>query len=216
MKRQSVRIVRIRMMDAAVGDVVNRKPESEKGWFEVVSVDTLFDGQRQLTDSTAQVSIAGWDFDLVGLQVAEQIEVGSQRPSPEPAEPDEPETESETELEPELEEPGESPPPESGTVATPAVFLPEPEVEPEVGSVSSAAPEPGSEPAPAAEPKRAMFVAQADPAPDPVAETQPVAEPQLAVEPRPAEPKLASESFPGSDKSPVMAPGAGPSLPTRR
>lgn len=61
-------------MDAQVGDIVNRNPDAEKGWFEVADISTLFNGDLQLADVSTYVTITGRDNDLIGVQFAQVID----------------------------------------------------------------------------------------------------------------------------------------------
>ena len=83
-KRNFVKIARIRIEDVQIGDVVNRDPEKEVGWFEVERISTLFNGELQLADRTSLITISGPFFTLVGVQFVSEAEVPNQPPSPLP------------------------------------------------------------------------------------------------------------------------------------
>ncbi len=76
MHRRIIKTAKVRLVDAQVGDIVNRNPDAEKGWFQVCEVKTLFNGDLQLADETSYVTITGGDNDLIGVQFAQLIEIG--------------------------------------------------------------------------------------------------------------------------------------------
>ncbi len=85
MKRNFVKIARMRIEDVEIGDVVNRDPEKEVGWFEVERISVLFNGEIQLADRTSLITISGPYFTLVGVQFVAEAEVPTQPPSPLPS-----------------------------------------------------------------------------------------------------------------------------------
>lgn len=74
-KRRVISVIQSRMEDVAVGDVVNRNPDAQKGWFRVVEISTLFNGELQLSDETELVTIAATNMDIVGVQVFDEVEI---------------------------------------------------------------------------------------------------------------------------------------------
>ncbi len=72
-KRRSVKSIKSRLEDVEVGDVVNRQPDAEMGWFKVHEISTLFNGHLQLADETEQLTVSGTNMDMVGLQLLEEI-----------------------------------------------------------------------------------------------------------------------------------------------
>lgn len=68
-------VIKSRLEDIEVGDVVNRSPEAELGWFTVDAITTLFNGHLQLADVTEQLTVSGDHKDMVGLQLVEEIEL---------------------------------------------------------------------------------------------------------------------------------------------
>lgn len=74
MQRRIIKTAKVRIVDSQVGDIVNRNPDAEKGWFEVAEINTLFNGDLQLVDETSYVTITGGDNDLIGVQFAQLIE----------------------------------------------------------------------------------------------------------------------------------------------
>ncbi len=82
-KRRLIKVVKIRLADAKVGDVVNRDASSDEGWFEVASLDTLFNGSLQVADETTYITITGGHFDTIALQVATEVDLPTQRRAPE-------------------------------------------------------------------------------------------------------------------------------------
>jgi hypothetical protein len=95
-KRRLIKVVKIRLADALVGDVVNRDATSQEGWFEVASLDTLFNGSLQVADETTYITITGGTFDTIALQVVTEVDLPTQaRPAAPEAEPVAPEVASE-------------------------------------------------------------------------------------------------------------------------
>ena len=78
-KRRLVKVVKIRLADALVGDVVNRDASSDEGWFQVAALDTLFNGSLQVSDETTYITITGGDFDTIALQVVTEVDLPTQR-----------------------------------------------------------------------------------------------------------------------------------------
>ena len=77
MHRRIIKTAKVRIVDTQVGDIVNRNPDAEKGWFQVAEVNTLFNGDLQLADETTYITITGGDNDLIGVQFAQLIEIPS-------------------------------------------------------------------------------------------------------------------------------------------
>lgn len=75
MHRRIIKTAKVRLVDAQVGDIVNRNPDAEKGWFQVAEIKTLFNGDLQVADDSSYVTISGGDNDLIGVQFAQLIEV---------------------------------------------------------------------------------------------------------------------------------------------
>lgn len=71
--RRSIKVIKSRLEDIAVGDVVNRNPEAEQGWFTVAAISTLFNGHIQIADETEQLTVSGDNMDMVGLQLVEEV-----------------------------------------------------------------------------------------------------------------------------------------------
>lgn len=84
-KRRLVKVIKIRLADAQVGDVVNRDASSNEGWFEVAALDTLFNGSLQVADETTYITITGGIFDIIAIQVVTEVDLPSQ-PKPTAAE----------------------------------------------------------------------------------------------------------------------------------
>ena len=68
-----MKTIKTRLEDVEVGDVVNRLPDAEMGWFTVDDISTLFNGHLQLTDETEQLTVSGTHKDMVGLQLIEEV-----------------------------------------------------------------------------------------------------------------------------------------------
>lgn len=75
MHRRIIKTAKVRLVDAQVGDIVNRNPDAEKGWFQVAEIKTLFNGDLQVADDSSYVTISGGDNDLIGVQFAQLIEI---------------------------------------------------------------------------------------------------------------------------------------------
>lgn len=56
-----------------MGDVVNRSPDAEQGWFIVNEISTLFNGHLQLADESEQLTVSGTHKDMVGVQLVEEV-----------------------------------------------------------------------------------------------------------------------------------------------
>jgi len=66
-------VIKSRLEDIEVGDVVNRNPDAEQGWFLVDAISILFNGHIQLADDTEQLTVSGGHKDMVGVQLVEEI-----------------------------------------------------------------------------------------------------------------------------------------------
>lgn len=73
--RTIVQIARMRLADITKGDTINGQPDSEDGWFEVRSVRALPSGERVVAGKSSTQSIKGASWDLIGGQIAKNIEV---------------------------------------------------------------------------------------------------------------------------------------------
>lgn len=81
-KRRFVKVARMRIVDAQEGDIVNRLPDAEEGWFAVAKKHRLFNGDIQLSDTTGDNTVSGKDFEIVGVQFVSDAEVPEQPPIP--------------------------------------------------------------------------------------------------------------------------------------
>lgn len=79
-QRQFAKIARMRISDVQVGDVVNKYPESESGWFVAAQISRLFDGKLQVADFAQDQAVSGNDFDMIGVQFVAQVTVDEQPP----------------------------------------------------------------------------------------------------------------------------------------
>ena len=66
-------MIKSRLEDIEVGDVVNRNPDAEQGWFLVDAISILFNGHIQLADDTEQLTVSGGHKDMVGIQLVEEV-----------------------------------------------------------------------------------------------------------------------------------------------
>jgi hypothetical protein len=74
-QRRIIKTAKVRIVDCQVGDIVNRNPDAEKGWYQVAEINALFNGDLQLVDETSYVTITGGDNDLIGVQFEQLIEM---------------------------------------------------------------------------------------------------------------------------------------------
>lgn len=72
-KRRAIQVIKSRLEDIEVGDVVNRNPDAEQGWFAVDAISLLFNGHVQLADETEQLTVSGGHKDMVGVQLVEEV-----------------------------------------------------------------------------------------------------------------------------------------------
>lgn len=73
MKRRAIQVIKSRLEDIEVGDIVNREPDAQMGWFEVDTTSILFNGHVQLADVTEQLTVSGNHKDMVGVQLVEEM-----------------------------------------------------------------------------------------------------------------------------------------------
>jgi hypothetical protein len=74
MPRTIVQVARMRIIDVAIGDVMNRDPEATSGWFVVDEIRRLPSGDLNVTGTSTRDSIMGADNDIVGVQVPKIVE----------------------------------------------------------------------------------------------------------------------------------------------
>ncbi len=77
MQRTIIELVKMRLADLEVGDVVNRDPESGEGWFRVGEVRRLPSGEVNVSSANSRSTIMGDDFDIVAVQLPRVVEVHS-------------------------------------------------------------------------------------------------------------------------------------------
>jgi len=63
-KRRAIQVIKSRLEDVEVGDIVNRNPDAELGWFLVDAISILFNGHIQLADDTEQLTVSGGHKDI--------------------------------------------------------------------------------------------------------------------------------------------------------
>ena len=73
MQRTFVRIATMRILDLAVGDVVNRDAGASSGWFVVEEIRRLPSGEINATNAASKGSVMGAPHDIVGVQVAKNV-----------------------------------------------------------------------------------------------------------------------------------------------
>ncbi len=82
MERNIVQVARIRAVDAMEGDIVNRDPDSTRGWFLLVNVDRLHDGSINLSDGGVENSFSVAPLEIIGVQLLKVADVPEQPPVP--------------------------------------------------------------------------------------------------------------------------------------
>lgn len=78
MVRTIVQVIQVRMNDVVPGDIVNKNPDSTIGWFEVTDTQELHSGDIAILAATEKNSINGAPYDLVGIQIAKQVQAPTQ------------------------------------------------------------------------------------------------------------------------------------------
>ena len=53
--------------------MINRDPDALGGWFVVAEVSTLFNGETQFSDDSANQTVTGYEYDIVGVQLIDEI-----------------------------------------------------------------------------------------------------------------------------------------------
>lgn len=74
MQRTFVRVATMRILDLAVGDVVNPELGAWSGWFVVEEIRRLPNGEINVTNTSSRASVMGAPHDLVGVQVCVAVE----------------------------------------------------------------------------------------------------------------------------------------------
>lgn len=74
MQRTIVQVAMMRIIDLAVGDVMNRDPAATSGWFVVEEIRRLPSGELNVTNTSSKDSIMGAAHDIVGVQVPKIVE----------------------------------------------------------------------------------------------------------------------------------------------
>lgn len=75
MHRTLVQVVKMRMGDLLVGDVINKNPDDPRGWFTVHELQELPNNGLAVLASTSKNSINGSPDDIVGVQVRQTVEL---------------------------------------------------------------------------------------------------------------------------------------------
>jgi hypothetical protein len=70
-----VQVVKMRMGDLLVGDVINKNPDEPRGWFTVHELQDLPNNGLAVLASTSKNSINGSPDDIVGVQVRQTVEL---------------------------------------------------------------------------------------------------------------------------------------------
>lgn len=88
MQRTIVQVTRMRIIDLAVGDIVNHDPAATKGWFPIEEIRRLPSGDINVTNAATRDSVMVRDYDIVGVQVTKRVDYAvpiATEPSPTPA-----------------------------------------------------------------------------------------------------------------------------------
>ncbi|NNE75160.1 MAG: hypothetical protein HKN26_15955 [Acidimicrobiales bacterium] len=80
MQRTIVTVSKMRICDLAIGDVMNRDPDSMTGWFTIHEIRRLHNGDLNISSGSSGRGITGQDFDIVGVQVPMLIEQAGDHP----------------------------------------------------------------------------------------------------------------------------------------
>ena len=75
MHRTLVQVVKMRMGDLLVGDVINKNPDDPRGWFTVHELQELPNNGLAVLASTSKNSINVSPDDIVGVQVRQTVEL---------------------------------------------------------------------------------------------------------------------------------------------
>lgn len=74
MLRTVVQVIQVRMRDVHPGDIINKSLDDPKGWFRVQDTEELHTGDYSIIAASAGDSINGAPYDMVGLQIAKQVD----------------------------------------------------------------------------------------------------------------------------------------------
>lgn len=77
MVRTIIQVIQVRMSDVQPGDVVNKDYESASGWFVAKDTQELHSGDIAVLADSDKDSINGGPYDLVGIQIAKQVNAPS-------------------------------------------------------------------------------------------------------------------------------------------
>jgi len=75
MVRTIVQVIKVRMRDVHPGDVINKNVDDPRGWFLVKDLQELPNGDFAILAETDKFSINGGAYDMVGVQLANDVEV---------------------------------------------------------------------------------------------------------------------------------------------
>lgn len=81
MERKLIDVVKMRVTDVMVGDVINKDPESTSGWFAVHELQQLPSGEINAVGATSKLSIVAGPYDIVGVQIQETLQVSVAPPA---------------------------------------------------------------------------------------------------------------------------------------
>ena len=70
-----VQVVKMRMGDLLVGDVINKNPDEPRGWFTVHELQELPNNGLAVLAATSKNSINGSPDDIVGVQVRQTVDL---------------------------------------------------------------------------------------------------------------------------------------------
>ncbi len=75
MQRTIVQVMQVRMTDLRPGDVVNKNHADPRGWFKVVDIQELPNGDVSVIAERASDSMNSAPYDIVGVQLVKTVEV---------------------------------------------------------------------------------------------------------------------------------------------
>jgi len=75
MQRTIVQVMQVRMTDLRPGDVVNKDHTEPRGWFKVVDIQELPNGDISVIAERSADSMNSAPYDIVGVQLAKAVEI---------------------------------------------------------------------------------------------------------------------------------------------
>ncbi len=75
MQRTIVQVMQVRIMDLRPGDIVNKNHADSRGWFKVIDIQELPNGDVSVIAERASDSMNSAPYDIVGVQLAKAVEI---------------------------------------------------------------------------------------------------------------------------------------------